>query len=66
MLCWLHPRENGPAIGYEPGGVTTFPALLVPVLAWSQQNYLRVLFIDISSLPRGADPLDPSNRKRGD
>jgi len=28
-----------------PGGVTTSPTLLGTVLVWSQQNYLRLLFI---------------------
>jgi len=30
----LHPRESGPEFVQEPGGVTTFPTLLGPVLVW--------------------------------
>ena len=41
--CWLHPRGSGPKVDQEPGGVTTSPTLLGPVLVWSQQNYLWLL-----------------------
>jgi len=41
----LHPRESGPKFVQGPGGVTTSPILLGPVLVWSQQNYLRFLLI---------------------
>jgi len=39
--CWLHPRESGPEVVQEPGGVTACPILLIPVLVWSQHNCLR-------------------------
>jgi len=41
----LHQRESGPEVVQGPGGVTTSPILLGPVLVWSQQNYLRLLLI---------------------
>jgi len=47
--CWLHPRESGPEVVQGPGGVTTSPTLLGPVLVWShvlvwsQQNYLKLV-----------------------
>jgi len=51
----LHPRESGPKFVQEPGGVTTSPTLLGPVLVWSQQNYLRLLLIvRYSGAPRAA------------
>jgi len=39
------PRESGPKFVRVPGGVTTSPTLLGPVLVWSQQNYIRLLLI---------------------
>jgi len=39
----LHP--SGPKFVQGPGGVTTSPTLLGPVLVWSQQNYSRLLLI---------------------
>jgi len=41
----LHPRESGPKFVQGPGGVTTSPTLLGPVLVWSQQNYMRLMLI---------------------
>jgi len=41
--CWLSPRESGPEVVQGPGGVTTSPTLLGPVLVWSQQSYLKSL-----------------------
>jgi len=41
----LHPLESGPKFVQGPGGVTTSPTLLGPVLVWNQQNYLRLLLI---------------------
>jgi len=35
----LHPLESG------PGGVTLCPTLLGPVLAWKQQNYVKMLLL---------------------
>jgi len=57
----LHPRESG-AVSHRaawvrrirPGGMTTSPTLLGPVLVWSQQNYLRLLLIVRISVPPGA------------
>jgi len=43
MSCWLHPRDSGPEVVQGPGGVTTSPTLLGPVLVWSQRNYQRLL-----------------------
>jgi len=43
--CSLHPRESRPEFDQGAGGVTTSPTLLGPVMAWSQQNYLRLLLI---------------------
>jgi len=41
----LHPRESGSEVVQAPGGVTTSPTLLGPVLVWSHQNYLGLLLI---------------------
>ena len=41
----LHPRKSGPEFVKGPGGVTTSPTLLGPLLVWSQQDYLRLLLI---------------------
>ena len=41
----LHPRESGPEVVQGPGYVTASPTFLGPVLAWRQQNYLRLLLI---------------------
>jgi len=41
----LHPLESGPEFVQGPGGVTTSPTLLGPVMVWSQQNYLKLLLI---------------------
>jgi len=41
--CWLNPRESGPEDVKGPGGVTTSPTLLGPVLVLSKQNYLKLL-----------------------
>jgi len=41
----LHLRESDPEFAKGPGGVTTSPTLLGPILVWSQQNYLRLLLI---------------------
>jgi len=41
----LHPRESSLEVVQGPGGVTTSPTLLGPVLVWSQQNYLKLLLI---------------------
>ena len=41
----LHPQESGPEVVQGPGGVTSSPTLLGPVLVWSQQNYLKFLLI---------------------
>ena len=43
--CSQHPRESRPEFVHWPGGVTTSPTLLGPVLVWSEQNYLRLLLI---------------------
>ena len=43
--CWLNPRESHPNVVQGPGGVTSSPTLLGPVLVWSQQNYLKLLLI---------------------
>ena len=40
--CWLHPRESGPEVVQRLGRVTTSPALLSPVLVWSQLNYVKL------------------------
>jgi len=45
MTPGLHPLESGPKFVQGPGGVTTSPTLLGPVLVWDQQNYLRLLLI---------------------
>jgi len=37
--------ESGPKFVQGPVGVTTSPSLLGPVMAWSQQNCLRLLLI---------------------
>jgi len=50
--CWLHPRESGPEVVQGPGGMTTFPILLGPVLVEPaglseiavDREVLRVLF----------------------
>ena len=39
------PTEKRSKVCQGPGGVTTSPTLLDPVLVWSQQNYLRLLLI---------------------
>jgi len=31
--CWLHPPKSGPEVDQGPGGVTTSPTLLNPLLA---------------------------------
>jgi len=43
-FCWLSTRESGPEIAQVLVGVTTSPTLLGPVLLWSQENYLKLLF----------------------
>jgi len=43
--CWLNPRESDTNVVQGPGGVTTSPTLLGPVLVWSQQNYLKLLLL---------------------
>ena len=43
--CSQYPRESSPEVVHWPGGVTTSPTLLGPVLVWSEQNYLRLLLI---------------------
>ena len=47
--CWLHQREGGPEAIQEPGGLTTPPTLLGPVLVWNQHNYLRLVLTHRSS-----------------
>ena len=37
--CWLHPLESGPEVVQRPGGLTTSPTLLGPVMVWSQGNW---------------------------
>jgi len=62
----LHPWESGPEVDQRPGGVTTSPILLGPVLVWSQQNYLRLLKTrDISSPRRAATPATLPREKAG-
>ena len=39
------PTESCSKFDQGPGGATTSPTLLGPVLVWSQQNYLRLLLI---------------------
>ena len=41
--CWLNQPESGPEVLRVPGGVTTSPTLLDPVLVWSQQKYVKLL-----------------------
>jgi len=43
--CWLNPRDSDSKIVQAPGGVTSSPTLLGPVLVWSQQKYLKLLLI---------------------
>jgi len=63
---WLHPRKSGSEVVQGPGGVTTFPTLLGPVLVWSQQNCLRFLLIDREVVRvLGLLPHDPPQRKGG-
>jgi len=62
----LHPRESGPNFVQGPGGVTTSPILLGPVLVWSQQNYLKLLLIvRYSGAPRAAAPATLTKEKPG-
>jgi len=37
------PTRNRQEVEQEPGGVITSPTLLVPVLVWTEQNFLRLL-----------------------
>jgi len=49
-----------------PGGVTTSPFFLGPVLVWSSQNYLELLFtVRYSKSSWGCCPHDPSQMKIG-
>ena len=41
----LHPRERDPDVVQGVGGMTTSPTLIGPDMVWSQQNYLRLLFV---------------------
>jgi len=66
MSCWQHPRESGPELIQGPGGVTTSPTLLGPVLLWSQQNYLRLLLtVRYFESSYSCCLRDPSLRKSG-
>ena len=40
--CWLHRRESSREV-QGPGGVTTSPTLLGPVLVWTEGNFLKLL-----------------------
>jgi len=41
--CLLNSRESSTEVVQGTGDVITSPTLLVPVLGWSQQNYVRLL-----------------------
>jgi len=48
------------------GGVTTSPTLLGPVMAWSQQNYLKILLIvRCFGSCWGCRPRDPQRFRKG-
>jgi len=63
---WLHQRESGQEVEHGPGGVTASPALLGPVLVWSQQNYLRLLKTVTYFESSCGCPRDPPERKSND
>ena len=42
--CWLHPLESGPEVDQGPGGVITSPALLAPILKYSEIAENREVF----------------------
>jgi len=59
-----HPRESGQEVVQEPGGVTTCPTLVRPVIVWSQQYYLKLLLTVRYSEPFWVGcPRDPPWRK---
>ena len=64
--CWLHPRKTVPVVGQGPGGVTTSPTLLGPVLMWSRQNCMDCWKPwGFSRLLRPTAPAFPIQRKSG-
>jgi len=64
--CWLHTQESGPEVDQGPGGGTTSPTLLGPVLMWIQQNYLKsLLTVKYLESCLGCCPSDPPQRKAG-
>jgi len=54
--CCLQPRERCP----DPSGVTTFPALIGPVLVWSQQKLSEIaIYHQVLRVSKGCLPHDP-------
>jgi len=64
--CWLHLHETDPEVDQGPGGVTTSPTLLSPVLVRSQQNYFKLLLVmRYFESSKGCCTRDPPQRKPG-
>jgi len=64
--CWLYPRQSGQEFDQGPGGVTTPPTVLGPVLVSSQQDYLRFLLtVRYLESSYGYGTRDPRQRKNG-
>ena len=67
MYRCMYMGESGPKVVQGPGGVTTSPTVLGPVLVWSQRNYLRLLLTlgYFKSSSKGCCPATLLRRKAG-
>jgi len=62
--CWLHPLESVPEVVQRPVDENAIPTFLGSFLAWSQQNYMRLLKTESYFEPRAVDPVTLPEEKR--